>query len=270
MSLFSSILLVFVMLMTLLLIIIKIKRRNKKHLVFSSVGDINNVHTWNSSPNKKNFDLIIYYYGDKADPEFNAEMVVKRKGLKLDNFCHYLKHHNVEKYESIWLVDDDIIMDTVSINRMFKIFSKYKLWLAQPSFDKSSLIPHSVTRNIQECVLHYTNFVEVGVPIFSTKTIEKLQGSFKNAGTGYGLDYIWPSLLEFPTDKIAVIDAVTCQHLETGYSALDEVMPRSKHLSEGIDLLVKYGLLEEGWCPTEKEPWPHPYSLQEYSRIVRQ
>ena len=243
------------------------KGHNTKYLVFSSVGDKNNVQTWISEPGKKNFDLVIYYYGEKEKPAFDAELIVKRKGLKLDNFYHFLNQQDIEKYESIWLVDDDIIMNTSSINRMFQIFSEYKLWLAQPSYDKGSLAPHIATRNDPSCILRYTNFVEVGAPIFSTEIISKLKDSFTNSGTGFGLDYIWPSLLGYPTDKIAVIDEITCQHPDTGYSALDEIMPRSLHKLQGAELLIKYGLLQNDWRPTDLNPWPKPYQLKEYSRV---
>ena len=52
--------------------------------------------------------------------------MVKRKGLKFDNFHHFLTHNDVSKYDAIWVVDDDIIIDTGSINQMFQIFSEYK------------------------------------------------------------------------------------------------------------------------------------------------
>lgn len=267
MELLSLAILILVTLTTLFVAFIYLKNHNKKYLVFSSVGDTNNVQSWISNPSKKDFDLIIYYYGDKEAPDFDANLIVKRKGLKLDNFYHFLNHHSIESYQSIWLVDDDIIINTESINRMFKIFSEYNLWMAQPSFDKHSQISHAITMNNPSCILRYTNFVEVGVPIFSTKTIPLLMESFNDASTGYGLDYVWTSLLDYPTDKIAIIDAVTCQHPDTGYSALDQIMPRSVHAIQGEDLLKKYALLPSDWQPTEGSPWPTPFTIKEYSCI---
>ena len=269
MNLFNITLLIIATLTALLLIIFYINRHKKKYLIFSSVGDRNNVQTWISGPSKKNFDLIIYYYGNKEKPIFDANLLVKRKGLKFDNFHHFLAHNNTSKYDAIWVVDDDIIMDTASINRMFQIFLEYKLRLAQPSFDKDSLVPHAVTRNNPNCILRYTNFVENNVAIFSSDVIPLLKNSFKDARTGFGVDFVWPAILNYPTNEIAVIDEVSCYHPITDYSSLDEVVPRHLHKLQGAELLIKYGLLASDWQPTEHNPWPNPYVPREYSRVVK-
>lgn len=239
-----------------------------KYLVFSSVGDKNNVDSWLSDPTKKKFDFIAFYYGDKSNPPLGADKVIKRKGLKFDNFLHYLQRNNIKRYKAVWVVDDDIIIDTQSISTMFDIFSKHDLWLAQPSFDRESLAPHIVTINKPGCLLHYTNFIENGVALFSTETASRLKDTFRDAGTGYGVDFIWIDHLRYPVDKIAVIDAVTCNHPKSDYSALDLVVPRHLHESQGIELLIKYKLLPENWKPTEAKPWPIPYELQEFKTIA--
>jgi hypothetical protein len=221
------------------------RKKDVKYLVFSSVGDRNNVRYWTSDQVNKNFDLVLYYYGDEANPQFNADLVVHRKGLKFENFYHFLKNHDIEEYRAIWVVDDDIIIDTASINKMFEIFSQYNLLLAQPSFDEESHAPHTVTRNKAGCILHYTNFVENGVALFSSKVIPIFKETFKDARTGFGIDYIWAFLLNFPTDKIAVIDSVTCKHPKSAYSALDQVVPRHLHKHQGIEFLKEYGLLPD-------------------------
>ena len=53
-----------------------------------------------------------------------------------------------------------MILDTASINKMFHLFSKYKLWLAQPSFKKGGKVPWKITQNNPSCILRYTNFIE--------------------------------------------------------------------------------------------------------------
>lgn len=272
MDLFSIILLIFAALMVLLIIALYLKNykgHNTKYLVFSSVGDRNNIQTWISDPSKKDFDLTIYYFGEEESPVFDADLVVKRKGLKFDNFHHFLNHNDISQYESIWVVDDDIIMDTASINRMFQIFLEYKLRLAQPSFDNESHVPHAVTRNNPNCILRYTNFVENNVAIFSSDVIPLLKNSFKDAKTGFGVDFVWPAILNYPTNEIAVIDEVSCCHPITDYSSLDEVVPRHLHKLQGTELLIKYGLLASDWQPTEHNPWPNPYVPREYSRVVK-
>ena len=101
------------------------RRHRAKYLVFSSAGDRHNIETWVACSSERNFDLVIYYYGDNDCPAVEADLIVKRKGLKFENFSHFLEHNDIGQYRSIWVVDDDIIMDTSSINQMFRIFHEY-------------------------------------------------------------------------------------------------------------------------------------------------
>ena len=211
--------------------------------------------------------MVIYYYGDNNRLDIDADLVIKRKGLKLENFYHFLTNNRIDQYKAIWLADDDIIIDTDSINQMFVIFDRYKLWLAQPSYDHESRISHPVTRVNDRCILRYTNFVEVGVPIFSTGILHRLRESFSGASTGACLDYIWTDLLNYPKDKIAIIDAISCQHPDNDYSALDQIMPRSLHITQGAALLKKHHLIPDDWRPLKKDHWPIPFEIEEYSQV---
>lgn len=240
-----------------------------KYLVFTSAGDRNNIDSWTSVPHKKNFDLVVYYYGENDTPDIKADLIIKRKGFKLDNFHHFITHYDIGKYESIWVVDDDIILNTGQIRLMFNLFTEYELWLAQPSFHTESVISHPITIHHPEYVLRYTNFVEVGVPIFSTKIIPVLKDTFKAAKSGYGIDFIWTSLLGFPKDKIAVLDSIICKHINTNRSALDNIMPRSSHVQEGVETLKKYHLLPSKFQIDIKTPHPKPFYILEYSNIPR-
>jgi len=277
MILFNIILLVFAALTFLLIIVSYFKHHKKKYLIFSSVGDRNNVQTWISNPSKKSFDLVIYYYGNKEKPIFDANLIVKRKGLKFDNFHHFLAHNNNSKYDAIWVVDDDIIMDTSSINTMFFLFTKYKLWLAQPSFSEESMTSWDITRCNPDCILRFTNFVENGVTIYSRKILPQLIRTFNDARTGFGVDLIWPKLLGYPKRKIAVIDAVTCYHPKGDQSSLDKIIPRDLHVTQGAELLNKYGLLSSDCDPFRCNTWdllydqlPHEVrEFREYDKVKK-
>ncbi|KAK3241370.1 hypothetical protein CYMTET_48860 [Cymbomonas tetramitiformis] len=60
--------------------------------------------------------------------------------------------------------------------------------------------------------LRYTQFVEVQMPVFSRYALEKCMKTFQETTSTWGLDLIWPKLLGYPTDKIAIIDAVQAYH----------------------------------------------------------
>ena len=208
---------------------------------------------------------------------FDADFLIKRKGLKLENFYHFLTHNDLSKYDSIWVTDDDIIMDTKSINQMFYLFSKYKLWLAQPSFSEGSRISWDITLRNPDCILRFTNFVECGTPIFSREIFPQLKKTFKDARTGFGVDLIWPTLLGSPKKKIAIIDAVTCLHPKNTPSSIDNAVPRQLHLIQGAELLNDYGMLSTDYDPLHCKTWDQLYDLlphevrefREYNKVKK-
>ena len=128
-----------------------------------------------------------------------------------------------------------------------------------PSLGYESFVPFWITRNQPNSILRYTNFIENNTVVISTEIIPLLKGSFKHAGTGFGIDYVWTELLGYPKNRIAVIDEVKCCHPVTEYSALDKVVPRHLHRLQGAKLLSKYGLLASDWKPTKSDPWPKPF-----------
>lgn len=225
---------------------IKLSSR-RKYLVFSSIGDNSEINSWLSHPKKRIFDVVLYYYGDNEPPSIDVEQIEIQKGLKFQNFVHFLGKNDISIYDAIWVVDDDMIMETKSINKMFKIFSRFALLLAQPSFSEIGHVTWPITRNDPKCVLRYTNFVECNACIFSTKVVPLFLETFEDAGTGYGVDFIWPNLLGYSTDKIAVIDATKCEHRLSEFSELDQVVPRRLHSIQGRKLLQKYNLVPKDY-----------------------
>lgn len=228
-----------------------------RNLVFSSVGDTNNVHTWLDDHAQRQFDIALYYFGDGDGPAGLADLMVHRKGFKYENFYHFLQSGGVSDYDNVWVVDDDIIMDTASINLMFKIFTQFDLALAQPAFDPGCRRPHKITYQNQEYILRYSNFVENGVALFSGEILDQVKSTFSNASTGFGLDFIWPHLLGFPDRRIGIIDSVSCLHPDDQPSSLDQVVPRQLHKRHGMRLLIEYGLLNSAVdINSERFIWP--------------
>ena len=61
--------------------------------------------------------------------------------------------------------------------------------------------------------MRYTNFVELMAPTFATSLLDTLiRETLGEAYTGWGLDFVWPYLMKYPRDKVAVVDAVCIDH----------------------------------------------------------
>jgi hypothetical protein len=186
----------------------------KKYLVISCVGD-NSLHeSWLGKDSK--FDIFLIYYGDN-DLIFNKyskqiSNIHREKGQKyylLKSFIN--KNINlISNYKYIWLPDDDLMINVESINNLFDISNQYMLSLSQPSM--IGYVSHEITKPIVDNILRYTNFVEVISPLMNIDTLFLLKDTFDINKSAWGLDYLWSKLLNYPKDKIAIIDKVIMTH----------------------------------------------------------
>ena len=113
---------------------------------------------------------------------------------------------------------DDIIVETM-INKMFEIANKYELLLSQPAM--KGYVSHQITVPQPNSLLRYTNFVEVLAPLMSLETLLLCKDTFDENYSGWGYDFLWPYLLNYPKDKIAIIDSIIMTHTKpvgTNYS----------------------------------------------------
>lgn len=184
------------------------------NLIISPVGD-NSLHN-NWVGDNTNFDLVLLYYGDNENIAqsyaSHTPYVYMAKGEKY----HLLKsfiHNNIDfisKYEYIWLPDDDVSISLKDVNRLFSLAKKYKLNISQPAME--GYISHEITKPIKGNILRYTNFVEVLAPLFDKETLLKVYNTFNLNYSSWGYDYLWPYLLHYPQDKIAIIDDIIMTH----------------------------------------------------------
>jgi hypothetical protein len=187
----------------------------KKNLVFTSAGNNTNFDKlWTG--NNRNYDIWVVYY-DNNNTKYNqyknkVDRIWKRKGSKFQNFNYiYNRYYDyLIKYDRIYIVDDDIIMNTDQINELFNTSEKYDLWICQPAFLPESKYSHKITLQ-QNDLLRYTNFIELGVPLFSLEALKKFMKYYDNSLIGWGIDYlyIWANGNNVK-NKYAIIDSIPC------------------------------------------------------------
>ncbi|MBD0384336.1 DUF707 domain-containing protein [Paenibacillus sedimenti] len=191
------------------------KDTGNRFLVIARVQDDSLHKEWIKPSKYRNFDLYLEYYGKggcnfRNDCDFYSE----GKETKWPRIYKIIEKYgeHIFKYDAVWIPDDDISTDCKTINKMFEIFMKYQLSLAQPALTRDSYYSHEITRQKDKYVLRYTSFVEVMAPIFSKKALQKCWKSFSKSQSGWGLDSIWPKLLGYPKDKMAIIDKTPVKH----------------------------------------------------------
>jgi hypothetical protein len=183
-----------------------------RNLIISPIGDDSAHRSWVSGPGERTFDLLLIYYGDREDfGRAEATWYERRKGFKWE-LLHWALHQHrdvVDRYANIWLPDCDIKADTLSINRMFELFEHYGLQMAQPAI-ASGEVSYQSLRQQPGVVLRYTPFVEVMCPLFTRGALARVEHTFSESRSGWGLDWVWPRFFE--SHQVAILDAVGIEH----------------------------------------------------------
>lgn len=187
------------------------------YLIISPVGKTPLFIEWIRGNDIPSFDLVLLLYEDdlnlaKQYSKFTPH-VYAGKGEKWQLVKWFIESNKqfVSKYKYVWFPCDDILLDTKSINRLFKMAEQYDLYLCQPAL-KPKNYSHQITLPVENCLMRYTNFVEIMAPLFSIETLMKLWWTFNLNLSGWGFDYLWPHLLRYPEDKIAIIDDIVMEH----------------------------------------------------------
>lgn len=191
------------------------KVSSRRYLIVCRVGD-NSIHgEWIEKNETRNFDLFLDYFGDQPNRyRDECDYYIQSKGLKWPGLYSIIENFNelIFSYDAVWLPDDDISVDTQTINEMFDLFTAYDLLMAQPALTKDSYFTHGITIVNPEFILRFTDFVEIMVPLFSKKALSKLWSIFNESQSGWGLDNVWIGHLDPPEQRVAIIDKTPVKH----------------------------------------------------------
>lgn len=216
----------------------------RRNLIISPIGDTS-VHTsWLSHPEQRTFDLFLIYYGRNGDfGRAEATHYLRRGGFKWELVDHVCKHHAeiLDRYTNIWCPDNDICADTHSVNRLFDLFERYSLKLAQPAI-AAGQVSYETLRQRPGVVLRYSPYVEVMCPLFARDALRRCEPTLLECRSGWGLDWVWPRW--FAQHEIAIIDAVGVEH--TGPLGQGENYQKLAELGvfpgrEFQEVMAKYG-----------------------------
>ena len=224
----------------------------RKNLVIVRAGDSSLHPEWLQGPGAeaRTWDIIVNYFGDDPDKYRSGDAVrIDSKGPKWPALSALIQANAplIADYERVWLPDDDLRCQCDDVNRLFEIFEREKLDLAQPSLRHESYVAHMAVLHNGSFRLRYTNFVEVMAPCFTAAALTKLLPTFDENLSGWGLDYVWPMLLG-PEANVAIIDDVQILHTRpigaANYGALKERGITA--WDEMNELLARHGVKKRG------------------------
>lgn len=188
----------------------------RRFLVMARAGNASLHRKWIGGAGRT-FDLFLSCYGDRPEEyAADAEHLRKMKSTKWPAWHAHIGEARelIASYDAVWFPDDDLLIDTAGINRMFDLFMAFELAMAQPALSLDSYYSHPILLQDAGHILRFTNFVEVMGPVFSREALAILYPTFAQSRTGWGLDYLWPHLLaqRGMGARVAVIDAVSMTH----------------------------------------------------------
>lgn len=211
-----------------------------KFLVISTVNDRSLHKHWAPS---KHYDTCLIYYGDNDGFRGESTYYFRQKGPKFTLIDQILKE--LPEYHYYWMPDDDVFLEEPDVLRLFNLSVQYYLDISQPAI--AGYYGPSCTLCVPECVLRYTNWVEIMCPVMSRRALQICRPTFTENRTGWSIDAAWNVLLEHPRNKIAIIDDVVAIHTRPVFGG--DVYKKSNPLVEGwndsLAVRIKYNLNDE-------------------------
>jgi len=224
----------------------KLIKPKSRYLVFTSAGDNASILKWLKGV--PIFDLWITYYGDIPGRYADiSHFYNERKGSKFQNLFFLYQNYRelICHYDSIMLMDDDILITAGQINQLFKIRNKYNLWLLQPALTPRGRISWPITIARRTNILRYTDFIEMTCPLFKRAKLDIFMHKYDPELIGYGCDFAFLDAIGNENgNKVAVIDSVVCKNPHTskkgGIREIDKLKSMSIRIKNWNIIKEKY------------------------------
>lgn len=118
-----------------------------------------------------------------------------------------------ENYDWIMIVDDDIYLPWGFVDSIISISSMADFALFQPARTQDSSIDHPIVMQSPGIIARRTRFVEIGPLVCMRSDAAKLLLPFADyCEMGWGLDFVWPVIMEENGLKLGIVDAVPIAH----------------------------------------------------------
>ncbi|SFM72053.1 hypothetical protein [Variovorax sp. OV329] len=153
------------------------------------------------------------------------------------------------RFDWILLCDDDVEFAPGFLDEFIHWVQRCDFALAQPARTSDSYIDHPIVQCLGGVSARRTRFVEIGPVVCIRRDAVPLLMPFgPKAGMGWGLDFIWPALLEQAGLRAGIIDAAPMAHRmrpaarsydSSGANAvMADLLALSPHLSRDEAFLV--------------------------------
>lgn len=185
-----------------------------RYLVVARVGKDSLHQSWLEPSGARGFDLFLSSYdADLEAPAGKGIFLEHRPGSKVAGYGAFLRTHRklLSSYDYVALFDDDLLIDSGSITRLFDIAQRHNLKIAQPALTPESHWTYAALLRHPGFLLRYVSYIEMMCPVFRTDILEAISPLY-DMGYESGIDLIWSNLVHETARDFAVIDAVPIEH----------------------------------------------------------
>ncbi|KAA6187300.1 hypothetical protein F2Q65_01875 [Thiohalocapsa marina] len=143
----------------------------------------------------------------------STALALKQPVPKFELLNRLLRDVNPNDYSFILVIDDDVELPPHWLNEFLRWQMQLDLALAQPARTHDSYIDHYFVAQLVGIAGRTTRFVEIG-PVFciAPPAYPLLLPFDEQAPMGWGLDFVWPALLEANDLRLGIIDACPVRH----------------------------------------------------------
>lgn len=151
----------------------------------------------------------------QADPTLQALTCLhsSERVPKFELLNRLLSELALDDYRYLMVVDDDIELPQGFLDQFLAIQEARDFTLAQPARTHDSFTDHHFVNQLIGVESRPTRFVEIG-PLMSLRRdgYKMLLPFDENAPMGWGLDFVWPLILEQHDRRLGIVDATPIRH----------------------------------------------------------
>jgi len=187
----------------------------KKNLLFSCVNDTTEFEN-NWTGEYINYEIFVNYTGDKTNLSWTNKVAgysqTKDWDFNVLNDLYKEKIIDLEKYEYVAIINNNIIMDKYDIGACFDFMKRHDLYFGCPSFKNSKYnkILNEILIQNKNCKMRYSNFIDTRVCFIKNNILIEFLDTYDNQLYEYGFEYLLLKNYFMIENKIAIIDLIYC------------------------------------------------------------
>lgn len=172
----------------------------RRDVLFVSAGDHHLLHHDLAGP--RDFDVIVAWYGSDEEVAQSlrpmADRFVPISGGKLQNLWTLWRSGELrlDHYDSVLVADDDLALTPRQVTELFRRRRALDACILTPARSRWGAFSFPALLYRPWWDHHFTNFIEVGTPVFRRDALVRFLEEFDGSLAGWGIDHWYMNVLD--------------------------------------------------------------------------